>query len=501
MCSWDALAVHAAKPVAVLSISAFLAAGCSVAPQPLTPSEVKDFVNERMAQVTANNEPVTGRIDLYEALARALKFNLDHRVEMMAAAVAMRELDQANMDMLPRLVANSAYSGRSNIQASSSQSVATGQQSLVPSTSTEKNTLAADLTFGWNILDFGLSYVRAKQQADKALIAEEQRRKAAQRILEDTRTAYWRAISAERLVRETKALEASVQQALGNARSLSATGQAPPLPALIYERELISIRRELQELERSLAVARAQLAALINVPPGTPFALEVPTRPPVPRPPAMSPEDMIRTALEQRSEIRQVMYEMRINKSEADAAILAMLPGINLYGGLNVDSNKFLLNNHWAAWGARASWNLMSLFTYPSKKATVAARDDLLKERSLAIMMAIMTQVHVSRARLAEYTDAYRTAAELLNVQNRILRQTQAEAATDFTGEQSLIRERMNLLASRARHDIAYADLQNAHANLMASMGFDPIGADIVLARPVADVARDLRQAMAGRDY
>lgn len=501
MRSWGVMTMLGSKSITALSLLAFLVAGCSVAPQPLTQAEVQSFVNERLAQVAANNEPITGKIDLYEALARSLKFNLDHRVEMMAATLAMRELDQANMDMLPRLVANSNYFGRSNIQASSSQSVLTGRQSLEPSTSIEKNTLAADLTFGWNILDFGLSYVRAKQQADKALIAEEQRRKAAQRILEDTRTAYWRAISAERLVRDTKALEASVQQALGNARSLSATGQASPLPALVYERELISIKRELQELERSLAVARAQLAALINVPPDTPFTLEVPARPPMPRPPAMSPEDMMRTALEQRTEVRQVMYEMRINKSEADAAILAMLPGINLYGGLNADTNKFLFHNHWVAWGARASWNLMSIFTYPSKKATIAARDDLLKERTLAVMMAIMTQVHVSRARLAEYTEAYRTATELLNVQGRILRQTQAEAATDFTGEQSLIRERMNLLASRARHDIAYADLQNAHANLMASMGFDPIGADIVLTRSVAEVANDLRQAMAGRDY
>lgn len=502
MRSWGAAVARALKPVHVVALSAAVLAGCSVRPEPLTPADVKGFVDKNLPLINADNEPVSGKIDLYEALARALKFNLDHRVEMMAAALSMRELEQANADMLPRLVASSTYAGRSNVQASRSEAVRTGLQSLEPSTSTERNTLAADLTFGWNILDFGLSYVRARQQANKALIAEEQRRKAAQRILEDTRTAYWRAISAERLVREMKALEGRVGTALANARSLSSgSGPGSPLPALTYERELITIRRELQELERNLAVARAQLAALINIPPGVGFALVVPARTVIPRAPAMTPEAMVQTALEQRTEIRQVMYEMRINRSEADAALLAMLPGINLYAGLNADTNKYLYNGNWVAWGARATWNAMSVFTYPARRASIAARDDLLKERSLAIMMAVMTQVHVSRARLAEHTQAYRTATELLDVQQRILRQTQSEAAADLTGEQSLIRERMNLLAAQARRDIAYADLQNAHANLMASLGFDPLGFNVVLNRPVTEVAAELRRALAGRDY
>lgn len=488
-------------PVIGLVLGAVALGGCSVSPTPLTQEEVRTFVKAQVPQIAARNEPVEGKIDLYDCLARALKYNLDHRVEMMAAALSLRELDQANAELLPRLVANSVYAGRNNQAASSSQSVLTGRPSLEPSTSTERNTLAGDLTFGWNILDFGLSYVRAKQQADRALIAEEQRRKAAQRILEDTRTAYWRAVSAERLFRETKALEGGVRAALNNARTLVARGEAPPLPALVYERELIVVRRELQELERNLSVARAQLAALINVPPDVPFELEVPSRPPIPRAPDMPPEEMIQQALENRSEVRQVMYEARINRSEADAAILSLLPGISLYGGFNADTNRYLFNSNWVAWGARASWNLLSIFTYPSRRAAISAKDDLLKERSLAIMLAIMTQVHVSRARLAANADGYRVASELLDVQERILRQTQVEAATDFTGEQSVIRERMNLLAARARQDVAYAELQNAHANLMASMGFDPIGIDIALNRPVADVARDIRQAMAGRDF
>ena len=46
----------------------------------------------------------------------------------------------------------------------------------------------------WNLLDFGVSYYRARQQADQVLIAEERKRKVVQNILADTRNAYWRAL-------------------------------------------------------------------------------------------------------------------------------------------------------------------------------------------------------------------------------------------------------------------------------------------------------------------
>ena len=250
------------------ALSATLLFGaCAVVPKPFSEDEFAAFAVERMDRVTANQTPVSGAIGLYEAMARALKYNLDARVEVMEAALRIRESDLSTYAMLPKLVASSGYSGRSIADASSK---ATQDTDIVD----------ANLTLSWNILDFGLSYVRAKQTADKYLIQEERKRKTVNRVIEDVRTAYWRAVSYERLVGRMHGLERRVRGALTDTRRLAASGAASPVAALTYERELIQIQRELEILETQMNVSKIQLAALINIKPGEPFSLVVPKQKP-----------------------------------------------------------------------------------------------------------------------------------------------------------------------------------------------------------------------------
>lgn len=185
-------------------------AGCAIAPVALTEDEVTVRASDALARVTADQEPVTASIDLYDAMARALKYNLDHRVETMEATLRSRELDVANANLLPNVVTGSGYAARNNDNASNSINVLTGVQSLATSTSQERRINTADTAFSWHVLDFGLSYVRARQAADKYLIGEEMRRKVANRLIEDVRTAYWRTVSTDRLLSRLGALEGRV---------------------------------------------------------------------------------------------------------------------------------------------------------------------------------------------------------------------------------------------------------------------------------------------------
>jgi hypothetical protein len=98
-------------------------AGCAVSPTPLGEVEIGSKAADQLSRVTAGQEPVVGAIDLYEAMARALKYNLDHRVEVMDAALRMRELDLSHYSLLPTVVANSGYAARDNFAASSSYNI------------------------------------------------------------------------------------------------------------------------------------------------------------------------------------------------------------------------------------------------------------------------------------------------------------------------------------------------------------------------------------------
>jgi outer membrane protein TolC len=461
-----------------LSVSTLLA-GCAVKPEPLTPSDLQTTAEKNFERVDAEQEPVAAPIDMYEAMARALKYNLDYKVEMMDEALKSRELNLSRYDMLPQMVASAGYAGRNNYSGASSLSLITRRQSLEPSTSSEKNLYTADLSLSWDVLDFGLSYVRAKQKADEVLISQERRRKVANRIIEDVRTAYWRSVSAQRLLDKLQLLEDSVTTTLENSERLAERRLSAPLTALTYQRELVEIQGSVRRLQRELVIAKAQLAALMNLKPGTEFSLVLPDRGLAMPEVKYSGEDMMLTALQNRSELREVSYRQRINAKELDAALLSALPSFRGILGVNVDSNDFLYNSDWMQWGARASWNVLNLFRYPAQKKAVQAQDDLLKQRELALTMAVITQVHVARARFAHLSEELSTASHQMRVQDKIMTQIRAGHKAGAMSQQTLLREEMNTLVAEVKYDIAYADSQNAYANLFGSMGIDDFSPDI----------------------
>jgi outer membrane protein TolC len=477
----------------VVAVAAGVVAGCAIAPNPLTFGELEIVAAKTTAGVAANREAIAGPISLHEAMARALRSNLDHRVEMMQAQLRSTELRLAHYALLPGAVANTGYAKRNNDVSSGERNLVTGVETLPRTTSRERSNVVSDLTFSWNILDFGLSYVRARQAADKVLIAEEAKRKIVARIMEDVRTAYWRAVGSDRMVRRLKDLEARVLKAQRNARAVSRSQDSSPITALTYERELIEIRRTAQQLQHELSVAKSQLAALMNLDPGADYTLadgNVDQKAPILE---IDAADMIGAALLNRAELRDITYQQRINANEAHAALLELLPGLHIYAGTNHDTNKYLLHTQWVTWGAKTSWNLMRAFQYPAKREVIRAQDDLLQARALALTMAVMTQVHVSRIRYANAARELQTARDFHDVQDRLLRQMRQEAAADRISEQTLIREELNTLVAEVRRDIAFAAMQNAFANVFASVGLDTHTTNIVLDTNTKDLAKQIR--------
>ena len=366
-------------------------------------------------------------------------------------------------------------------------------QNFGASTSQEQEIKSADIGFSWNVLDFGLSYVRARQDADKVLVQEETRRKVIQRIVEDVRSAYWRAVSADRLMVKLTSLEGETRVALAETRKLYDERQTSPITALTYERELVEIKQKIGEIQRDLNTAKAQLAALMNLQPGTEFRLAHESGKQGSLALKAGLDDMMSTAIYNRPELREVEYRKRINVREADAALLEMLPGLQAYAGSNFDSNSFLLHSDWINWGAKASWNLLKVFSYPARREVVALQDEMLHQRSLALTMAVMTQVHVSRIRFLHANKELKTASEYRDVQRRLLEQMRAEAAADRISKQTLIREEMNTLVAEAKYDVAYAQLQNAYANLFSSMGLDPYNWEVDRNQNVKSLANSLK--------
>lgn len=485
--------------VSALALTAYCA-GCGITPEPLDPIEVSALAGAHAERVTAGQEPISGPISLFDAMARALKYNLDYRVEIMQEQLRGGEVILAGAELLPRAAANAGFSERNNFLTTGELDIPTGIELPPETVSQDRKLDTADITFSWHILDFALSYVRARQASNKYLIAQELKRKVIQRTIEDTRTAFWRAYSADRLVRKLRGLEGRVQQAIANAQSLSKRGDMSPLTALTYERELIEIRQLAQKLENDLNLAKSQLAALMDVPPGTAFSLaadvsELPS-------PAMldlSGQEMIAEAVFNRAEIRELAYKRRINDAEVAAALLDLLPGLQIYTGDNYESNSFLLHPEWTAWGAKAAWNLIKITQLPARYRAVDAQDDVLDQQALAMTMVVMTQVYVSRIRYRHFVKELEISRNFFDVQAKLTEHVRAEAAAGKVSEQILIREEMNELIADVKRDIALANTHTGAANVFASMGLDLQADEINDSLDVKTLGKHLRALWADR--
>ena len=89
--------------------------------------------------------------------------------------------------------------------------------------------------------------------------------------------------------------------------------------------------------------------------------------------------------------------------------------------------------------------------------------------------MAVITQVHVSLARHGTSSGRLQTANRFLETQRAIQKQTDANFELQEISRHIRLRERMNTIIAQTERDVAYADVQNAFATLVSSVGLDPL--------------------------
>ena len=162
--------------------------------------------------------------------------------------------------------------------------------------------------------------------------------------------------------------------------------------------------------------------------------------------------------------------------------------------GLNQDSNQFLYHRDWLSMSARVSWNLLEVFRYPAQKAALQAEAAVLDQRDLALTMAVMTQVHVARVRFVRLAQELNTMQRSQGVQERLLALSRSGFKARSISQQNLVREEMNAVLAEVRYDMAYADLQNAFANMYAAMGLDNFDIDLGADTPLPQMTAALEE-------
>lgn len=464
------------RSMVVLAVAAVMA-GCTVAPKALTPEAVQDRVKNDTARMYTEQEAIRAPISMEEAVARALKYNLDYRLKKMESALALGLTDYASYDMLPKMVASAGYTSRSNFSGGTSIGILDGEMSDRPTSSDERSRSTRGIEFSWNALDFGVSYYRARQQGDQFMIAEERRRKVVQNMLQDVRAAYWRALGAQRLNAQADDIVQRANLALSRSREAETQKIIPPGLALAYQRALLDATTLLNQRRQDLEFAKRELAALMNVPPAATFTLAEAAETVLPA----APRDLARIedmALLQRPELREEDFRKRITADEARKQMLGMLPGISFNYGTQRDSNSFLYNNSWSQGGVSLAWNLMRLVALPAMKDAQKYQESTDEARRMALSMAILTQTRVSAERYRMALEDFKLADQASQVDTRLAAYTKASVTAKLESELEAIRTQARAVLGSYQRANAYANAHIAFGRLYNTIGFDPIADD-----------------------
>ncbi len=466
----------------LISLFAFLIilSSCARAPKEISFKDSQERVDQdllKIEQIKKQNETWEDniKIDLYTAIALAIKNNRELKIKQLETGIAYRQIDKVEFEMLPALAANAGYSGSERYTASASATVPktdlAGAIGTSYSTSRERDVNSQDIGFTWNALDFGLSFIRAGQEANRYLITEEMERKAEHTIVRDVIKAYWNTISADKLIKKYDPLLIEVDKALNDSQKIEELLLTKPMDALLYQKELLDIQRALQSQKEIFIDARIQLAGLMGLLPNQKFTI-VPTDDPLTIL-NMDLDGMEKYALLNRPELRKSHYDEIISIQETKASMSSLLPGLNFNAAWTHSSNDHLMNKTNLEYGSAMGANLLNVFMYPKVKRINETNTEVIKEKRLALSMAVLSQVHLANIDYSLALEEYDTAERYYQVSKKITEQIKNAQKIARFGNLELIREQASLLVAELRYDIAYSKLQHAIGKIYTSVGLD----------------------------
>lgn len=461
-------------------LTVVLLGGCNLNPVPITPDERLATMKQDQTEMYAKQEAIVRPLTFYEALARALKYNFVHRLAMMEAVLQDTQLEVATLNMLPKLTANAGYVFRDRkLGSSSTDFYHPNQQTLPPSTFQDPSRGIADLTFAWNVLDFGVSYFQAKQQADRILIAQERRRKVVNNLIKEVLQNYWSANIADRLLPSLEPVLVEAEHALAVSRTIEGDRLRPNIIVLEYQRSLLRIIDQLKKLRADLLVAKPKLAGLINAPMHTNFALVQTETTPEPPELKTTTAELENLGLFYRGDLREEIYQERISRAEAWKEMLKVLPGLTIPVGMNWDSNSFLVEQLWFEAGARTTINLMNLIAAPKIWKSSQTQIEVARTRRKALSVAAVVQINVGYQQYLKALGNYKNAKELNKIDDSIYTLIANNTGNDVGSKLEDIHAAAAALASQLEKEQSLADVYGALGNIYASVGLDPVTGDI----------------------
>ena len=244
-----------------LSISLGLAiASCTVIPKPIGNDELKSRVDADNAKIYANQEPVSPKLTLNDAIARAVKYNLEYKTRLIEQAASLMGYRAAFTEIFPNYNISGHRIKRNNEYIQLTPNKEFG------STSQDKNRNVYTLDLSWNILDLGVSYYESKIKADEYYISKAKQTQILSKLASDVRKYYWEAYIHEMVSQEINGIKNEIDEAIELSDKAVQIKVTDIQKALRYQRTILDKFKDLVNTSTGLAGAKYKLYAIMNLP-------------------------------------------------------------------------------------------------------------------------------------------------------------------------------------------------------------------------------------------
>ena len=378
-------------------------------------------------------------IDMYMAMALALKYNYSARVTRYQESLL--KAGRTAYAKLPEIASNAGYINNNYHDTS------------------------PDLKVAWNLLDISTLYYMNTDPVFKKNVSVEESRKVTQNILQEARVLYWKALTAQRLLpvvdQTIEHITLAVDELNVKAKELAEKNENLTTAELVKKRNYMDAIKKLSDLKREMETAPEKLASLMGLHPSTDYKLVGENYGHFALPEMKS--DLPRLewlALTNRPELK--MHDLITSNDNLDVII----ENFRNDNGEKYMENQSKYNKQWCNQAKEATMVVYEKAYTGTDEKTL---DTLRRQRMTSL---ILNQVYVGWARYVSAIEDYQIAMELAGTSENI--------AEDITAKNGSKAEISQLEAARAIEDevkasLAYVDLQDALGTLYITIGLDAV--------------------------
>ena len=455
-------------------------------------ADVRDILKEQ------SQRAITKPITLYEAMAYALKYNMDRRLSLMEEALAVKNYNISDLELLPNIAVNAGFKARSNKLAYKYRT-ASGETGVLQHS--RQTTPTADVQVAWNVLDFGMSYYQAKQDSAKGLIVRENRRKIIHSLLQDVRSGYWKALTAQRVLPEVDILLENTTIAVEKL-AIKSEEDANQNEIILKQRAvLLEIIRDLRALKQELQEAHKNFTELLGLLPNTNYTLIGSENGNYTLPAIRTRLARIEwLALMNRPEARVEDYQKTVNSFESKKAILGVMPELEMLGSATYEDNPFMFNKTWAEAALKIGFNLLNPAKLKAQVDKAKVQSEIADAKRTALTMAVLAQVHLAWGRYMASRDNYEIEEELSKVLDLIAENAVKEIEDEAIYSFEVAEASSKAMLASVRKDMAFAELQDATGDVFVTIGLDPFPEHLT-ARTIPEIAKVLADVMKAWNY